>query len=841
MHSAANVSGLSNLKNTIRVLGIFLLLTAASINVSKAQTTGSTQYEAGPDDQNRVNIADDTLFGAQQIVNQSELPGPVHITRANVNDDGHVDVITHANGSGMLVWYANSEDGLGMKRVIDDSTGDVNHITTLDLNADGYDEVVASTQDGLRLVGYENKQGSFGAKTELEGSDKEVDYLIANDLDSDGDRDLVAYLGGFNQTRELVWYENTAEGISAQKTIRNDFDIEIMEVVDVNADGYSDIAYGYTDALRWIENSAGGFKASYQSSDSGLYYDEFEAADIEGDGDTDLFAVSDEFVYLYRNNGSGFEAKQELDSLEYPGNLHTADVDADGDLDLILESDFNDFVWYEQTLFGYSSQGTVHERFKITDMIPVDLNDDGQPELLGTDIFKDNLYSISLSNGGFGDFSILDPYAIAGVKQVEAVDMDRDGDLDLVAASENDGKFTWYENVESGFGQQKIIADSLSLLDALAAVDLNADGNKDVLLSGVHHGFAWYENTAVGLGEPTLIKENGPSIKVIRTGNINGDNYADVIVARGDSSLYWYENTGLGLGSSEAIETDFWGFVDDIAVGDIDNDGDDDIAVLGSYDGHSLHWIENTNTGFSDPQPISNRDSDKRQVSLTDYNGDGYADLIIGADHDINSIVVFENSNGSFGKGLGIASDMEIANLYTDDVDNDGRPDILANDIKNGRIVWIRNSEFGYRTSQVITTAVHGSGEIRTGDLDGDSDIDIFAASERDSKISWYANNRVATSVKGDRQVPESFTVYPNAPNPFNPTTQIKYEIPQPANVQITIYNSLGKKVASLVNERKQAGTHRVRFDASSLSSGVYFYRVKSASLTQTRKMLLIK
>ena len=80
-----------------------------------------------------------------------------------------------------------------------------------------------------------------------------------------------------------------------------------------------------------------------------------------------------------------------------------------------------------------------------------------------------------------------------------------------------------------------------------------------------------------------------------------------------------------------------------------------------------------------------------------------------------------------------------------------------------------------------------------------------------------------------------------NYPNPFKPSTNINFTLPATSQVQLTVFNLLGQKVATLVNERRTAGNHTVQFDARSLASGVYFYQLQAGDFTLQRKMTLIK
>lgn len=89
--------------------------------------------------------------------------------------------------------------------------------------------------------------------------------------------------------------------------------------------------------------------------------------------------------------------------------------------------------------------------------------------------------------------------------------------------------------------------------------------------------------------------------------------------------------------------------------------------------------------------------------------------------------------------------------------------------------------------------------------------------------------------------LPLKFELSQNYPNPFNPATIISYQLPVNSLVTLRVYNAIGQQVAELINEVKQAGVHKVEFNASNLPSGVYFYKLQSDGLVETKKMILLK
>jgi hypothetical protein len=88
---------------------------------------------------------------------------------------------------------------------------------------------------------------------------------------------------------------------------------------------------------------------------------------------------------------------------------------------------------------------------------------------------------------------------------------------------------------------------------------------------------------------------------------------------------------------------------------------------------------------------------------------------------------------------------------------------------------------------------------------------------------------------------PTEFKIYQNYPNPFNPTTVVNYYLPKAAKVELFVYNLLGQKLVELVNSEKPAGHHTINFDASNLSSGVYYYSFQAGQFTDVKKMILLE
>ncbi len=138
--------------------------------------------------------------------------------------------------------------------------------------------------------------------------------------------------------------------------------------------------------------------------------------------------------------------------------------------------------------------------------------------------------------------------------------------------------------------------------------------------------------------------------------------------------------------------------------------------------------------------------------------------------------------------------------------------------------------------------------------IDADSTLEVtfvinaaLSLAELETSVanSRVRYNKLVTDVLNNKSdLPTQFSLLQNYPNPFNPTTTIKYSIPSNAvynNVTLKVYDILGREIATLVNKKQNGGIYEVTFDASKLTSGIYFYKLTSGVLTETKKLLLVK
>ncbi len=138
---------------------------------------------------------------------------------------------------------------------------------------------------------------------------------------------------------------------------------------------------------------------------------------------------------------------------------------------------------------------------------------------------------------------------------------------------------------------------------------------------------------------------------------------------------------------------------------------------------------------------------------------------------------------------------------------------------------------------------VHGSGNSNSPNEYSfiDKSVSTGKYSYRLKQIDNNGDYKYSKVVEVNFGFPAAYTLDQNYPNPFNPSTIISYSLPQGANVKLVIYNSLGQELSTLINKFENAGIHNVNFNASNLTSGMYFYKLEAGSFSQVKKMIFLK
>ena len=562
------------------------------------------------------------------------------------------------------------------------------------------------------------------------------------------------------------------------------------------------------------------------------------AADLDGDGDPDVLSASqgDDKIAWYENtDGLGSFGPQQVITANANGasSVFAADLDGDGDQDVLSTSGGGGKIaWYENT-DGLGSFGP-EQIITLAAIVPLsvfaaDLDGDGDQDVLSASWIDDKIawYEYTDGLGTFGPQQVIT--SLAGKAfSVFAADLDGDGDQDVLSASQFDNKIAWYENTDGlgNFGPQQVITTLANGAVSVFAADLDGDGDQDVLSASFRHDkIAWYENTdGLGtFGPQRVITTLADDARSVFAADLDGDGDQDVLSASAsDDKIAWYENTdGLGSFGPQRVITTLADHPISVFAADLDGDGDQDV-LSANRDDDKIAWYENVGPTIT--------------VTCT----------------PVNPPIVIPAGGGSF------AFDFELVNNGASaetvdiwfDIDGPGvdrtRGPFTLTLAAGGSLMRTLNQNVpsGVPAGDYTHTCFVGN---TFPEADDSSSFDFtksaaFAAGGV-NVVDWSTEAEIAAALAGyvDVEAPNEFVLDAAYPNPFNPSTTIRFSLPESAQVRLVVFDVLGREVRVLVDGTREAGTHEVVFDASDLPGGTYLYRLETPQGGFVRTMLLAR
>ncbi len=602
-------------------------------------------------------------------------------------------------------------------------------VAAADLDGDGDTDVISASPGDGTIRWYRNMGGQFPSLPP-----STIDFLagantvIATDLNRDGAVDIVASgVGGAEGGARFVWYRNNGEA-------------------------------NPTFSRTIIGEGLGGPSA-------------IEAADLDSDGDPDLLLAlrqADQVVW-YENLGGlapGFAYHLITDQADGAAAVQAGDLDMDGDLDVVMAAENTDTIaWFKNEggaplrfsprVIRTSAQLPSPELIFSRTLDLADINDDGRLDVVYGS--KDGGEIGWYENGG-GAEPPFQLHVVAtefrNVRFVISTDVNRDGDVDIVAASEN--RVTVFENSSDPlpqFGQQDLTPDAFGA-QALSAADVNGDGLLDLLsASQADHRIVWYPNLAVHRSafyapQTRSVVTNGSRARMASSGDLDQDGDIDIVSILG-TEILWHQNDGNqppGF-QNRVVDSRLDGgrWVD---VADMDGDGDLDIISAITSD-NRIAWHENSGgaTPSFSTRVISKNAIGVRAALAADLDGDGDQD-VYSASHGDNKIAWYENLDGvagQFAEHVVTQSTVYARSAYAADLDGDGDMDLMSASQNDDKVNWYRNNGGPKPTFTPFTIGyADGVQHIYAADIDSDGDLDILTASEFDNTIAYYENDGAA-------------------------------------------------------------------------------------------------
>ena len=506
------------------------------------------------------------------------------------------------------------------------------------------------------------------------------------------------------------------------------------------------------------------------------------AIDLDRDGDMDVLgaaAGTSQDISWWENDGSESFTKRTISS-SYPGanSVFALDLDQDGDIDVIstgAASSGDDVTWWEND--GTPSNGgwtehTIDSNLQEAWYVrAADIDEDGDIDVVaaakgaGGTNGKIKWYQNDGSPSDGGWTAVLIDSDIDGAMWVREVDMDLDGDLDVLgAASEAGDLLAWWENdgTPTGAGwSQNNIQTSYKEAHSVFAADIDGDGDIDVVGTSGGDGsdtdrIDWFENDGSQSFTKRTIDSTYGNAWGVYVKDLDFDGDLDVLSsASGADDVTWWENDGSpseGGSTEHTIEGNFDG-ARHVYAEDVDSDGDIDVLAVANI-GDDITWWENTATFSLNPswtsRDINTAANGAEAVHVGDIDGDGDLDVVAALYND-NQVAWYENDGTPSDGGwthhtVKDYSGNGIEDVFVADIDDDGDLDIISADGSGDKILYHINDgtpgNGAWSTNTVISGSdADGAMSVHVADIDVDGDLDIVAALFMTSHVVWIEND----------------------------------------------------------------------------------------------------
>lgn len=671
-------------------------------------------------------------------------------------------------------------------------------VHVVDLDGDGDRDVLSASYYDDRVVWYENRAGDASAWTarEIANRARGAACVVAADIDADGRMDVVS--ASQNDDR-VMWYRNVdgpGRKWEARVVSGHVAGARAARVADVDMDGDLDIVTSapFNGRIAWHENLAGDgsewARRQIESEAPGVR--DAIAIDVDGDGDTDVLAsvFFGDRVTWYENrvgDGTAWVRRDVGGAVLGAISLAASDFDGDGDLDVVSAAQHDDQIrWHEQ---GRRHRSSVFERHHTVPTTASgaravrsgDVDGDGDMDLLSASANDDRIawYENTAGSGRLWKARSISTTA-NGASDVVAADLDGDGDLDAVSASEFDNKIAWHEN-RDGAGESWLehsITTSANGARAVHAADIDGDGDLDVVTASANDDkVAWYENLSADGREwsERVISTTARGAFAVDACDLDGDGDLDVASASSfDDRIAWYENPRIAGADSDASGGADWrrasrwrvtgvsseaAGASSVRCADVDGDGDSDLLSASDFDA-TVEWHRNDDARGASwtTWTITRRASGATSVHAADIDGDGDLDVVSASRFD-DTIAWHTNLRGD---GLAWRSTVVSASadgataVWAADLDGDGDADVVSASREDDKIAWYENvrGDGSQLAERLISVFADGPTDVHCADLDRDGDLDVLSASRFDGRISWYEN----TDGRAKSWVPRAIT-----------------------------------------------------------------------------------